>query len=511
MHAMEVSSLCLVALATVIIFAWFLKKLTAWSGGKIKSKRPRLPPGPWTLPIIGSLHHLLGGLPHRRMMELSRLHGPLMFLRFGEVPNVVVSSAEAAELVMKTHDLTFATRPRSATIDVISGGGKGIALAPYGEHWRQMRKICFMELLSAKQVKRMESIRSQGVARLLRSVADAAASSSGIVNLSNLLAVLSNDITARAVFGGMCAQQGEYRRELGQIVKLIGGFCPADLFPSSRLVQWLSSGERNLRKSYGGMQRIIDDIIDGRKAESESHVGCTADDEDLLGVLLRLKEEDSLAFPLTSESIGAVISDIFAAGSESSSTTLVWAMSELMKNPEAMAKAQIEVRKVLGRGRVVIANVDLGELHYLQMIIKEVLRLHPPATLLVPREARDNCEIMGYDIPKGTKIHVNAFAISRDPRYWENPETFKPERFSNNNIEYKGTNFEFTPFGAGRRLCPGMLFGTSTLEIALANLLYYFDWVLPDGACPYTLDMSEKFGITVSRRYDLQLIAIPST
>ena len=107
-----------------------------------------------------------------------------------------------------------------------------------------MKKICIMELLNAKQVKRMESIRSQGVTKLLRSVADAAASSSGIVNLSNLVAVLSNDITARAVFGGMCAQQGEYRRELGQIVKLIGGFCPADLFPSSRLVRWLSSGER---------------------------------------------------------------------------------------------------------------------------------------------------------------------------------------------------------------------------------------------------------------------------
>ncbi|XP_044949712.1 desmethyl-deoxy-podophyllotoxin synthase-like [Hordeum vulgare subsp. vulgare] len=507
---MEVLSLCLVALATVIL-AWFLK-LTAWSGDKSKSKRPRLPPGPWTLPIIGSLHHLLGGLPHRRMMELSRLHGPLMFLRFGEVPNVVVSSAEAAELVMKTHDLTFATRPRSATIDVVSGGGKGIVLAPYGEHWRQMRKICMVELLSAKQVKRMESIRSQEVANLLRSVA-ASASSSSIVNLSNLVAVLSNDITGRAVFGGMCAQQSEYLREMGEIVKLVGGFCPADLYPSSRLVRWLSSGERNLRKSYGGIQRIIDNIIDGRKAERESDVACSSstDDEDLLGVLLRLKEEDSLAFPLTSETIGTVIFDIFGAGSESSATTLGWAMLELMKNPEAMVKAQTEVRKVLGQGRVVITNVDLGELHFLHMIIKEVLRLHPPAPLLVPREVRDDCEIMGYDIPKGTKIHVNAFAISRDPRYWENPETFIPERFNNNTIDYKGTNFEFIPFGAGRRQCPGMLFSTSTLEIALANLLYYFDWALPDGASPNTLDMSEKFGIAVRQKYDLQLIAIPST
>ena len=127
-----------------------------------------------------------------------------------------------------------------------------------------------------------------------------------------------------------------------------------------------------------------------------------------------------------------------------------------------MAKAQLEVREVLGKDREVITSADLNELRYMRMVIKEVLRLHAPAPFLIPRQTREDCEIMDYNIPKGTNIFVNVFAISRDPKYWDNPTQFKPERFENNSIDYYGTNFEFTPFGAGRRQCPGILFGTST-------------------------------------------------
>ena len=184
-------------------------------------------------------------------------------------------------------------------------------------------------------------------------------------------------------------------------------------------------------------------------------------------------------------------------------------MSELCKNTEAMAKAQLEVRQIIGKDRAVITGADLKDLDYLQMVIKEVLRLHPPAPFLIPRQTREDCEIMGYNIPNRTNIFVNVFAISRDPKDWVNPTKFNPERFENNNIDYYGTNFEFTPFGAGRRQCPRILFGTSTVEIVLANLLYHFDWLLPDGSSPDSLDMSEKFGISTRRKSDLKLIAIP--
>lgn len=138
-----ISSISFVSLALVLLL-WFFHP---------KPNKHLRPPGPWTLPIIGSLHHVFGVLPHRIMAELSRRHGPLMFLRLGEVPTVVVSSAEMAEVVMKSKDLMFASRPRGVTLDVIGyGSGIGIIFAPYSDRWHQARKVCTMELLSAKQV-----------------------------------------------------------------------------------------------------------------------------------------------------------------------------------------------------------------------------------------------------------------------------------------------------------------------------------------------------------------------
>ncbi|XP_073363770.1 desmethyl-deoxy-podophyllotoxin synthase [Aegilops tauschii subsp. strangulata] len=489
-----ISSISFVSLALVLLL-WFFHP---------KPNKHLRPPGPWTLPIIGSLHHVFGVLPHRIMAELSRRHGPLMFLRLGEVPTVVVSSAEMAEVVMKSKDLMFASRPRGVTLDVIGyGSGIGIIFAPYSDRWHQARKVCTMELLSTKQVKRMEGIRSEEVSNLLSSITTSIGTT---INLTEKLSALMNDVIARAVFGGKCAQQGEYLRELEKVTALVGGFSLVDLFPSSRLVRLLSSGERRMRRSYGRIQCIISNIIEQRK-EMRAAVSSN-DEEDLLDVLLRLHKEDSLPYPLTLEAIGVIIFDLFAGGTKTSGITLEWAMSELLKNPENMRKVQLEVRQVVGGQQSVINNNDLHDLHYMRMVIKEVLRLHPPAPLL-PRRAREDCEIMGYKIPEGTNVQVNIFVICQDCRYWDAPEAFKPERFKESNIDHKGTHFEFTPFGAGRRQCPGMLFGTSTVEIALANLLHHFDWVFPDGPNPGSLDMSEKFGINVRRKFDLELRATP--
>ncbi|XP_020166192.1 cytochrome P450 71D7 [Aegilops tauschii subsp. strangulata] len=491
-------SLCFIGLCTLLV-VWFLKL----SSGKSKpAAKPHLPPGPWTLPIIGSLHHVASVLPHRSMMELSHRYGPLMHLTLGEVPTVIVSSAEAATLVMKTKDPAFADRPNRVTPDIISCGGKGLAFAPYGGHWRQMRKVCIVELLSSKQVKRMEGIRAKEVANLIRSMT---ALNGATVNISEKMATLSNNIVSRAVFGGKFPQQEEYLRELDKISQLMGGFCLVDLFPSSRLARWLSSGERLMKKSQSRMQHIMSNIIEGHKAaRAASH----DDDEDLLDVLLRLQRDDTLEFPLTTESINTVLFDVLSAATETTGNVLEWAMSELVRHPKIMSKAQREIRKVLGQDRAIVDNNDLHELHYMRTVIKEVLRLHPPVPLL-PRSAIEDCKIMDCDMVKGTNVYINVYAVSRDPRYWKNPEEFKPERFEENNMDYNGTYTEYTPFGAGRRQCPGILFGTSTLNITLANLLYHFDWILPDGVSLSSLDMSEKFGITVGRRYDLQLRAIP--
>lgn len=202
---------------------------------------------------------------------------------------------------------------------------------------------------------------------------------------------------------------------------------------------------------------------------------------------------------------------MFAGATDTSSATIEFAMSEMIRSPRVMEKAQVEVRQAL-KGKKIIGEADIQELRYLKMVIKETLRLHPPAPLLLPRECREDCEINGYKIPVKTKVIVNAWAINRDPEYWDDAETFKPERFINSPIEYVGPNLEYIPFGAGRRICPGILFGLADLELPLAQFLYHFNWKLPDDNMkPEDLDMTEIFGAAVKKRNNLYLIATPYT
>ena len=182
-------------------------------------------------------------------------------------------------------------------------------------------------------------------------------------------------------------------------------------------------------------------------------------------------------------------------------------MVEMIRNPRILKKAQEEVREVFRR-KGSVDETGISEMTYLKCIVKEILRLHPSAPLLVPRECREKCEINGYEIPEKTKVIVNAWAIGRDPRYWNEPESFIPERFVDSSIDYKGTNFEYIPFGAGRRICPGISFGVINVELPLALLLYHFDWKLPDGIKAEDLDMTEAFGATVRRKDDLLLVPI---
>jgi hypothetical protein len=203
-----------------------------------------------------------------------------------------------------------------------------------------------------------------------------------------------------------------------------------------------------------------------------------------------------------------ILQDIFSAGSETSSTVLVWAMSELAKNPRVMHKAQLEVRNIF-KGQDKITEDDLIKLRYLQLVIKETLRLHAPVPLLLPRESRESCQVMGYDVPKGTKVFVNVWAIARDMKLWHDAEEFRPERFESSSIDFRGNDFEFTPFGAGRRICPGITLGLANLELALASLLYHFDWDLPDGVRLEEFDTTEIFGITLRKKSMLWLKARP--
>lgn len=200
--------------------------------------------------------------------------------------------------------------------------------------------------------------------------------------------------------------------------------------------------------------------------------------------------------------------DLIAGGTDSSSVTVEWAISELLRKPEVMAKATEELDRVIGPGRWATEK-DMPSLPYLDAIVKETMRLHPVSPLLTPRVSREDTTVNGYDIPKGTMVFVSIWSITRDPSLWDKPEEFMPERFLGSNIELKGQNFELLPFGTGRRMCPGYILGLKVIHLSLANLLHGFSWSLPDGVTKEDISMDEIFGLTTPRKFPLQAVVKP--
>ncbi|KAM7251144.1 hypothetical protein ACFE04_023027 [Oxalis oulophora] len=471
---------------------------------KNKSTSSTLPPGPRTLPVIGNMHVLLSAsLLHHRLRDLAVKYGPLMHLKLGEVSHMIISSPEIAEQVMKTHDLNFCQRPRNIAAAIITYNFADIVYGPYGDHWRQLRRLCTTELLTPKRVQSFQKIREDSVSDLIKSLSS---NRSGLlINLSRMIFSLTFETVSRAAFGVECEDLESFKSISEKIVKVMSGFNLAEFFPSVKLLHSISGMRSELKNLHQQVDKMLQNIIDQHMARDRAS---EKEREDIVDVLLSLREHGNLELPLTIDSIKAIILNVFIAGSETSSTTVEWAMSELLKNTRVMKKAQEEVRRVFSsQGNV--SESGIHQLEYLKLVIKETFRLHAPVPLLVPRECREKCEINGYDIPVKSKIIVNAWAIGRDPRHWKEAERFWPERFIDSPIDFKGMNFEFIPFGAGRRICPGISFGLANVELLLAQLLFHFDWKLPSGMKHENLDMTEKFGAAVRRKTDLYLVPVP--
>ncbi|CAI0440866.1 unnamed protein product [Linum tenue] len=491
---------------TVILLAtsWFISKKQS----KPRTASNRLPPGPWKLPIIGNLHQLIisSEPAHRRLRELSRKYGPVMQLQLGELHHVVVSSAEAARDVLKTHDAALASRPYVLAADVIFYGQKGIAFTPYGAYWRQMRKICMMELLSDRRVLSYRSVREDELScNMVRRIF---LSNDHRVNLGEILFWASNRVIAMSAFGAIRENTESFMAVVNSISDVLGGMTVSDLYPSVKFLPTLTGFRSKLNRLHRAADVLLDEII--KEHIINEHVAKRRREhkgDNILDVLLDLQESATTECPLTSENIKAIASDLLLGASGTSTITIEWTMAELMRNPRVMKKVQEEIRQAFrGGGRVDEARIE--ELKYTNAVIKEALRMHPDGPLLGPRESQVDVVVDGYLVPARTKVIVNAWAIGRDPQFWDDAETFHPERFLDCSVDYRGTDFQFVPFGAGRRMCPGLAFGMATVKLGLTNLLYHFDWKLPDGMKPEELDMTETFGLTLRRKNPLCLIPV---
>ncbi|KAL5998279.1 hypothetical protein ACLOJK_009218 [Asimina triloba] len=464
-----------------------------------RKSHPKLPPGPPRLPIVGNIG-MLGNINHRTLWQLSQKYGPLVYLKLGSLPALVVSSAKLASDVMKTQDLDFCNRPTFVSFKKLSYNFANISFAPYGDYFRDMRKVCNNELLSLKKVHSFGFIREEEVARMIASISGSAASSKP-ANLTELMFALTSTVVCRAAFGKSYRSglQGNFHGIFEETQAWSGAFFVADYFPWLGWMDLITGQRGRLEKFFWKMdafyEQVIEEHLDPSRQRQKDEV------EDLVDVLIRVQKDLNLSRDHTK----AVLTDIFIAGTDTGAATVVWAMTELIQKPRVMKKVQDEIRRIVGnKGK--IEESDLHRLEYPKLVVMETFRMHPPAPLLVPRETTRPCKLNGYDIGPRTLVFVNALAIGHEHESWENPGEFWPERFIGTTIDYKGRDFQLIPFGAGRRICPGMHFGTVTVELALANLLYSFDWELPPGMKKEDVDMSELPGITVHKKTPLLLV-----
>ncbi|GMJ05451.1 RED ELONGATED 1, SUPERROOT 2, ALTERED TRYPTOPHAN REGULATION 4, RUNT 1, cytochrome P450, family 83 [Hibiscus trionum] len=465
----------------------------------------KLPPSPPALPLIGHLHMKLfdNSSPHIFLWKLSQKYGPLIYLRFGCKPIIVVSSAKMAEEVMKTHDLDFCSRPDRRALRRLSYNALDVVFTPYDAYWRAVRKLCVVHLFN--RVQQYRPIREEEVARLMEKIYRLSGDSKP-VNLSEAMLCLSSTIICRVGFGKRYAEEGAERSRFHRLLleseAMLSSFSFSDCFPFPGWVDSFTGFYNRLEKTFKELdmfyQELIEEHLDPNRLKPAQ--------EDIIDVLLQISKDDDFLFDLTIDHIKAILMNVFLAGTGTTAATVIWVMSFLMKNPNCLKRTQMEVRNLIGK-KEFLNEDDIQSLTYLEAVIKETFRLQPTAPLLVPRETLRKCSIDGYDVPAKNLVFVNAWAIGRDPEVWENPEEFCPERFIGSPINYKGQHFELIPFGAGRRICPAMRLGVATVELALANLLHKFDWEMPAGMNVEDLDFDTLPGIAVHKKTDLILVA----
>lgn len=448
---------------------------------------------------------MLGHLPHRALAKLAQKYGPIMSLRLGHVPAVVISSPNAAEAFLKQHDAIFASRPVIQAGVYLSYATKGMAFTQYGEYWRRVRKMCTLHLLTPAKVASFEGLRKAEIEAAVRRLVESAVARE-VVDVGERVGELIEDIVFKMVVGK--GKEKNKRYDLKEVIEegaaLCGAFNLADFVPylAPFDLQGLTKKMRDLNKR---VDKIFENIIDDHLKEEDF-----GQHKDLLGTLLALMKNPNNEFfsSFDRDNVKAIAIDIFVGAIDTSMVTITWALAALIKHPRVMKLLQEELDSVIGKERMVMES-DLPKLPFLDMVVKETFRLYPVAPLLIPHESMEDVVVNGHKILKNSRIIINFWAIGRDSSVWsENVEEFYPERFIGKDIDVRGRDFELIPFGAGRRGCPGMQWGLLIVKLVVAQFAHCFTWELPNGMQPEKLDMVEEFGLSMPRVN--KLLAIPS-
>ncbi|CAL4961882.1 unnamed protein product [Urochloa decumbens] len=479
----------------------------------VKRRRTsRLPPGPMGLPLVGSLPFIDRNL-HVYFAGLAAKHGPILSIRLGSKVEFVVTSAELAREVLRDKDLAFANRVMPDAGSAVSfGGEKNIVGSPVGPKWRLLRRVCVHDMLGPAGLESVRGLRGREFRSTLRYLHSRSGEPVDVgaqmfLNTMNVITSTMWGGTIGSSQGERAAVGGEFRGLVAEITELLGSPNVSDFFPA--LAPFDVQGIRRKMEGFKVRFDLLFDKIIQKRVEADG--GGEAVVTDMLETMLKLEREGGDGkTSFTMNNVKALLLDMVVGGTETTSNTVEWAMAEMMHNPQVLKRAQEELDTVVGRDAVVEES-DLSELHYLRMVIKETLRLHPPLPLMVPHSPSADSTVGGYHVPEGTRVFVNVWAIQRNPLVWNEPLEFNPERFAEgDNVDgrkwdFMGNQFDYFPFGSGRRICAGIAMADKMTLYSVAMLLQAFHWKLPQGT---QLDLSEKFGIVMKKA--TPLVAIPT-
>ncbi|TQD99209.1 hypothetical protein C1H46_015219 [Malus baccata] len=488
-----------------------------------------LPPSPVALPILGHFH-LLSPLIHQTFYKLSLRFGPLFSLRLGSFPCVIISSPDLAKEFLKTQECSFTSRSQSIAIERFSYNSSFI-FGPCGPYHKFIKKLSMNEFLSSRSVSNFASIRTQEYLRFFRLLAKKAESGEA-VNLTEELPKLSNNVMAKMMLGNSKGSSAEGRDEEARLVvrevtRISGEFNLSDFVWFCKKLDFQGFGKRieDTHRRYDALvEKVISEREELRKKNMKNEGGSGGEEvKDFLDLLLDILEKgsaESEEVEFTRVHIKALIMEFFTSGTDTTAIAMEWALAELINHQKVLEKAREEIDRVVGNRRLVVES-DGPNLPYIQAIIKETLRLHPPVPM-IPRKSVQKCNIGNYVIPENTMLFVNAWAIGRDPKYWENPLHFYPERFlaplsgggdGARALDVRGQNFQLLPFGTGRRICPGINLALQMLPALLGAMVQCFDWKVVGvnqkhmNGDDRVLAMDERPGLATSRAHDL--ICIP--
>ncbi|XVE64097.1 hypothetical protein DITRI_Ditri07aG0074100 [Diplodiscus trichospermus] len=486
------------AMLAIVCCALLAKKLA-------KSKLPPLPPGPPGVPILGNLPFIQPEF-HQYVANLSQVYGPIIKLQLGRKVCIIISSPSLAREVLRDHDAIFANHDPPAGTIVGMFAGNDILWTANGPEFRKRRKLVVHEIMSNRSLDNCYEIRRREVRKLVKNIYGKVGSS---IRVGEEIFQTTLSVMISTLWGGsLDGEEGsrlriECRKRAMEFIELVGAPNVSDLFPVLApfdLQGIQSKTKKHVAWFYDEFESVIQRTKNGELGK-KSH--------DFLQQMLELQQQgDDHKTSLSKNEIKAILLDLLLGGIDTISTTTEWAITELMRHPDKMTRLVKELDTVVGNDNIVEES-HLSRLLYLQAVIKETLRLHPPVPLLVPHMPSKTCIVAGYTIPKHSRIFFNVWAIQRDPEFWENPLQFEPERFLNESdqkVNYLGHNFQFLPFGSGRRICPGLLMAEKMVAYYLADLMHSFEWKLPNGGKP---DIKDKLRLVLSKLEPLVAMAVP--